>query len=53
MSPASGEDAGDVGWRRDGMVWACPAAQAADQRARRGGAVGMHDARRVSAARVM
>jgi len=22
MSPASGEDAGDVGWRRDGIVWA-------------------------------
>jgi hypothetical protein len=53
MSPASGEDAGDVGWRRDGMVWACPAAQAVDQRARRGGAVGMHDVRRVGAARVM
>jgi hypothetical protein len=28
MSPASGEDAGDVGWRRDGVVWAYPAAQA-------------------------
>jgi hypothetical protein len=49
MSPASGEDTGDVGWRRDGMVWACPAAQAVDQRA----AAGMHDAGRVSAARVM